>query len=76
VTRRAVDAFDVETLDRSIERTRRQLLQQERQIDARTDALPLYRATVGTESLVDELRRRRDHPVHTLLRRMYHETRR
>jgi hypothetical protein len=72
----AIDAFDVEALDREIERTRRQLLRQERQIVARTDALPLYQATVGTESLVEELRRRRDHPVHTLLRRMYHETQR
>jgi hypothetical protein len=73
---RAIDAFDVEQLDRDIERTRRQLLRQERQVDARTEARPLYRATVGPETLVDELRRRRDHPVHTLLRRMYHETRR
>ncbi len=74
--RRAIDAFDVEALDREIERTRRQLLRQERQIVARTDALPLFQATVGTETLVDDLRRRRDHPVHSLLRRMHHEKRR
>jgi len=74
--RRAVDAFEVEALDREIETARSRLRRQEKQIAARTDALPLFRATVGTEELVDEMRARRDHPVHTLLRRMHHENRR
>ncbi len=69
----AVDALEVEALDSTIADTKRALLRQEKQIAARTEALPLYRATLGTESLVGELRARRDHPVHTLLRRMYHE---
>jgi septal ring factor EnvC (AmiA/AmiB activator) len=73
---RAVDAFEVEALDREIELAKSRLQRQEKQIAARTDALPLFRATVGTEDLVDEMRARRDHPVHTLLRRMHHETRR
>jgi hypothetical protein len=71
-----VDAFEVEALDREIELAKSRLQRQEKQIAARTDALPLFRATVGTEELVDEMRARRDHPVHTLLRRMHHETRR
>jgi hypothetical protein len=47
----------------------------EQQIAASSRALPLYRETIGTEELVAGLRTRRDHPVHTLLRRMYHEVR-
>jgi len=35
----------------------------------------VFKATIGTEKLADELRARRDHPVHKLLRRMYYETR-
>jgi hypothetical protein len=42
---------------------------------ARTRALPLYQATQQSEGLADQLRQRRDHPMHALLRRMYHETR-
>ncbi|MFI5315298.1 MAG: hypothetical protein ACHQ6T_06340 [Myxococcota bacterium] len=45
------------------------------QISARTRALPLYKETLATDGLAEELRLRRDHPVHTLLRRMYHELR-
>jgi hypothetical protein len=47
----------------------------EQQIEARSRALPLYRETIGTEELVAGLRTRRDHPLHALLRRMYHEAR-
>jgi hypothetical protein len=47
----------------------------EKQVSARTRSLPLYRATLETDSLTDELRARRDHPMHALLRRMYHEKR-
>ena len=46
----------------------------DKQIAARKRALPLYKATLGADGLADELRARRDHPVHTLLRRMFHET--
>ncbi|MEM7408701.1 MAG: hypothetical protein AAF430_00525 [Myxococcota bacterium] len=70
-----VDALQVENLDRKIEQTKRSLLRMEKQIEARTSALPLFKATLGTEAMVEELRARRDHPVHTLLRRMYHENR-
>jgi hypothetical protein len=47
----------------------------ERQLAARSRALPHYKRTLGSEALTHELRSRRDHPVHVLLRRMYHEGR-
>lgn len=47
----------------------------ESQVEARARALPAYRAARATQGLSDELRARRDHPVHTLLRRMYFESR-
>jgi len=47
----------------------------EAQVEARARALPAYRAARATQGLSDELRARRDHPVHTLLRRMYFEAR-
>jgi hypothetical protein len=45
------------------------------QIAARTRALPVYKETLQTDGLVGELRAQRDHAVHTLLARMYHEGR-
>ncbi len=45
------------------------------QIAAQSQALPLYRATLETEGLAGALRAQRDHPVHSLLRRMYQENR-
>jgi hypothetical protein len=47
----------------------------QKQLAARQRALPLYRSTIGTEGLIDDLRSQRNHPVHTLLRRMYYEAR-
>jgi hypothetical protein len=52
-----------------------QLVRLDQQIAARSRALPLYKETLATDGLAEELRTRRDHPVHTLLRRMYHELR-
>ena len=45
----------------------------DRQIKAQSRALPLYRATLDVDDLAFELRSQRDHPVHTLLRRIFHE---
>lgn len=45
----------------------------DKQIAARSRALPLYREARGVEGLLPALRAQRDHTVHTLLRRMYHE---
>ena len=52
-----------------------QLARMGEQLQARSRALPLYRAALASKSLAPELRTRRDHPVHALLRRMYHERR-
>ena len=45
----------------------------DQQITARSHALPLYKQTLDTDGLTREMRAQRDHPVHILLRRMYHE---
>lgn len=60
---------------RKIEEARLLLDKLDKQVAARTRALPLYRATLETDGLIDELRAERNHPVHTLLRRMYYEAR-
>ncbi len=52
-----------------------QLVRTDQQIAARSRALPLFKATLTTDGLAQEMRARRDHPVHVLLRRMYHEGR-
>ena len=52
-----------------------QVARLDQQIAARSRALPLYKETLANDGLAEELRLRRDHPVHTLLRRMYHELR-
>jgi hypothetical protein len=72
---RGIEALEVEELERQISDAKLLLTRLEKQIDARTRALPLYKATLHTDDLPDELRVQRDHPVHTLLRRMYHEKR-
>ena len=47
----------------------------EKQIAARTRALPLFRDVLEAGDLASELRAQRDHPAHKLLRRMFHENR-
>lgn len=58
---------------RELEDGGRQLAKLDKQISARARALPLFRAVVESENLAPALRRERQHPVHTLLRRLYHE---
>jgi cell division protein FtsB len=58
---------------RKIEAARQQLDKLDKQLAARERALPLYRGTLGTEGLIDALRAQRNHPLHTLLRRLYYE---
>jgi len=58
---------------RELEEGGRRLAKLDRQISARTRALPLFRAVVESENLAPLLRGQRKHPVHTLLRRIYHE---
>ncbi len=70
-----LDAAELAGLHRELEETSAHLDRVEKQIEARTRALPLYKATLRTDGLAAELRARRDHPVHTLLRRMFYEDR-
>lgn len=58
---------------RELEDGGRQLSKLEKQIAARARALPLFRAVVESKELAPELRSQRQHPIHTLLRRLYHE---
>ncbi|MDJ0867639.1 MAG: hypothetical protein QNK03_16165 [Myxococcota bacterium] len=69
------NAAELVMLNREIEETRALLDRLERQIEARGRTLPLYRQTLVTDGLADDLRARRNHPLHTLLRRMFHEGR-
>jgi len=61
--------------EREMREARELLAKIEKQIEARSRALPLFKATLETDSLIGELRSQRGHPVHTLLRRMYSEHR-
>ena len=73
----AAGATELELADlaRELADGKAQLASLDAQVSARTRALPLYRATEKSDGLADELRARRDHPMHALLRRMYHEQR-
>jgi len=69
----AYDASDGQRAARDLEDGGRQLAKLDKQITARTRALPLFRAVVQSEDLAPALRSQREHPMHTLLRRLYHE---
>jgi len=69
------ELLDAETLRRRIAQQGELLERLDKQIAARSRALPLYRETLALPDLATELRAQRDHPVHTLLRRVYHENR-
>ncbi len=58
---------------RELEDGGRQLAKIDKQIAARARALPIFKAIVGSKDLAPELRGQRQHPIHTLLRRIYHE---
>jgi hypothetical protein len=58
---------------RELEEGGRHLAKLDKQISARARALPLFRAVVESQNLAPLLRGQRKHPVHTLLRRIYHE---
>jgi hypothetical protein len=68
-----LDAAQLAQLNKEIDETSALLERLGNQIDARRRTLPLYKATLETDGLSNDLRARRDHPVHALLRRMYHE---
>jgi hypothetical protein len=60
---------------RELEEGGRRLVKIDKQIAARARALPLFKAVVQSDDLTPALRSQRQHPVHTLLRRIYHEGR-
>ncbi len=62
-------------MTREIARTKMLLDKLERKERARSKALPLYRDALASRDMIEQLRTQRDHAVHTLLRRMYHESR-
>jgi hypothetical protein len=62
-------------LTRRIAELNGQIGKLDKQIEARSRALPLFKATFATAELTDELRANRSNPLHALLRRMYHEKR-
>jgi hypothetical protein len=72
--REVLDRPGRERLERRIHETTAALNRLDRQIEAAERALPLYRATQQVDGLIADLRTQRDHPVHTLLRRMYRES--
>jgi hypothetical protein len=71
----ALPSQDLADVAQALADAKAQVARLDQQISARTRALPLYKETLATDGLAEELRLRRDHPVHTLLRRMYHELR-
>jgi len=62
-------------LDERIAKADTRLARLERVTQARAHVLPLYRDTLASEGIALEIRARRDHPVHQLLRRIYYEIR-
>jgi hypothetical protein len=71
----APDSLAYADLSRRIQETSAQIEKVDKQIAARARALPLYRAALETPDLGGDLRAQRSHPLHALLRRMYHEKR-
>jgi hypothetical protein len=71
----SLSELELTEIVRELEDGRRELAKLDSQVNARTRALPLYQATGGSDGLTEALRSRRDHPMHALLRRMYHEQR-
>ena len=62
-------------LERRIKLAGKAITKLEKQITARTRALPLFRNALAAPDMANALRAQRQHPMHKLLRRMYHETR-
>jgi hypothetical protein len=71
----ALDAAETAEAQRALGEASAKLERIDQQIEARARTLPIYLATLESDGLGAELRARRDHPLHGLLRRMYHEDR-
>lgn len=73
--RTAPSVATAQELNRRIAEDTGHLERLDRLIEARSHVLPIYKETLESEGLAREIRSRRDHPVHALLRRMYYEIR-
>ena len=71
--KRRLDAAERAALHERMEALAELLTRLDKQIAARSRALPLYKETRAAQGLLTELRVQRDHGVHTLLRRMFQE---
>ncbi|NNL86815.1 MAG: hypothetical protein HKP27_14230 [Myxococcales bacterium] len=68
-----LDSLQSDAIDREIAGLSAASKRLDKQINARSRTLPMYREVIATDGMSDDLRSRRDHPVHKLLRAMYHE---
>ena len=70
-----LDVVERKELKRQVAEDTAQVSRLEHVIAVRSEVLPVYRETLKSDGLAAEMRSRRDHPVHSLLRRMYYEIR-
>jgi hypothetical protein len=70
---RPLDAAESAEAQRELEEATALLERLDQQIEARARTIPVYVATLESDGMGAEMRARRDHPLHGLLRRMYHE---
>jgi hypothetical protein len=68
-----LDAAETAEAQRELTEASALLERLDQQIDARARTIPVYVATLESDGLGAEMRARRDHPLHGMLRRMYHE---
>jgi hypothetical protein len=71
----ALDAAETAEAQRELTEASALLERLEQQIEARSRTIPIYVATLESDGMGAEMRARRDHPLHGMLRRMYHEDR-
>ena len=70
-----LDLVQRKELKRQVAEDTEKIERLERMIGVRAEVLPIYKDTLESDGLAAEMRGRRDHPVHSLLRRMYYEIR-
>ena len=71
----SLDVVERKELKRQVAEDTAQVDRLEEVIAVRSEVLPVYKQTLESDGLAAEMRSRRDHPVHSLLRRMYYEIR-
>jgi len=71
----ALDAAEMAEAQRELTEASALLERLDQQIEARSRTIPIYVATLKSDGMGAEMRARRDHPLHGMLRRMYHEDR-